>query len=237
MDFNIFDSNRKHYGLCASWAVWKIGACERMRYAPDSDKAPKLFLNRAVETLNSISSQTRLDESEWQLNPQVVLVALNFADRDEAVQEATNSVAFHAFHEETSTTSDHRLRDVCCGTPLWGGYITDLVKIVDGQVQPLRNSNASDVMKLLKSDRFRHEQVAGFVEELKQLNVSSPTIIAMGNDVHRVLSRPEVAQQLHSELGPETKVLKITHYSKTAGFRHHDFVKRVYGELRDQKFM
>ncbi|MDU1522794.1 MAG: hypothetical protein E6905_10105, partial [Actinomyces sp.] len=147
MDFGIFDANRKRYGGCASWAVWDQGSCEHLRFEPAPDDAPGFFLNRAVKSLNAISGQTDLKKLGWQLDPNVVLVALNFADRDEATQAATAGLAFHAFHEETSSTSDQRLRDACCGTRLWGGYITDLVKIMDGKIHPIRNSKSSPIKK------------------------------------------------------------------------------------------
>lgn len=236
MDFKTFDANRKKYGACSSWAVWNMGACEHLRYAPDAVRAPKFYLNRAVASLNGIASQADLTALGWTLNPNVVLVALNFAERDDLTKTAIEDIAFHAFHEETTTTSDQRLRDACCGTPMWGGYITDLVKIVDGRIQPIRNSQSKPIKKMLSDECFRTEQVNGLVEELQQLQVASPVIISLGNDVHNVLTRPTVRKRLNSQLGRDTRILKITHYSKAAAIRHSDYVARVYNELRTQSF-
>ena len=146
MCFERFESNRAKYGQCSSWAVWNQGACEYLRFEPDAEAAPGFFLNTSVRKLNAICSQRDLDGLGWRLNPNVVLVALNFAERDERTKAATAGIDYHAFHEETSLTSDQRLRDACCGTGLWGGYLTDLVKFDGDELTPFRSSKADPII-------------------------------------------------------------------------------------------
>lgn len=236
MKYEVFQQVREAYGTCASWAVWDQGACERLRYQPDP-RVPSFFLNRAVKRLNAVNSQADLDGLGWELDPHVVLVALNFAERTGEVRDVVSRLNFHAFHEETTVTSDQRLRDACCGTPLWGGYITDLVKMHRGVVQPVRNSSAAEVARLLRSSEFRRDQINGLVAELQLLGCSDPLIVSLGNDVHRVLSSLSVTDRLKEICGQGTRVVKVTHYSRATGIRFSDYVHRVYQELANQSVL
>lgn len=232
MDFGRFNANRKRFGRCASWAVWDQGACEHLRFQPAPEAAPKMFLNSAVTKLGAITSQADLDNLGWKLNNNIALVAMNFGQRPQEEQDAVAGIDFFAFHEETTTTSDQRLRGACCGTPLWGCYITDLVKFNDaGALAPLRDSSSANMKKLLANHDFVAIQISGLIEELRELGAHNPTIVALGNDVHRALTRPTSAALLSSGLGHNTRIIKITHYSKAAGIRHSDYVGRVLGEL------
>lgn len=216
------------------------GACETTRYAPNPDVAPRLFLNTAVKTLNSIHTEDEYESRAKDLHTRFVLVALNFAERSPQVQEATSGLAFHSFHEETTTTSDHRLRDACLGTPLWGSYITDLVKFVDGVLSPVRDSKASNIERRLRVPEFLGEQVDGLCYELSRLGCENPTIVALGNAVYSALTSNREIQalvKLQQVLGDGTRINKVPHYSKAAAMSHHDYVARVYRALRGFSIM
>lgn len=124
LSFDQFMANKRDYGECASWAIWKLGVCEHLRYTPHLLTAPTFHLNKAVQTLNAIATEQDFDTFAGDLHTDVVLVALNFAERDIATKQATTGLAFHAFHEETKTTSDQHLR----GNEIGGAHITDLAK-------------------------------------------------------------------------------------------------------------
>lgn len=173
ISYQQFSANREVYGKCSSWAVWNVGSCEHVRYLPSPQLDPKAFINRSVIRLNVISSQEELDKLGWNLRNDVVLVALNFAERPETRFEATRELTHAAFHVETTTTSDQRRRDACFGTPLWGAFITDLVKFRDGELMPLRASAASEVKPLLRNHSFLAEQVEGLALVLEQLGSNS----------------------------------------------------------------
>ena len=233
MDFERFESNRSKYGQCSSWAVWNQGACEYLRFEPDAEAAPGFFLNTSVRKLNAICSQRDLDGLGWRLNPNVVLVALNFAERDERTKAATAGIHYHAFHEETSLTSDQRLRDACCGTGLWGGYLTDLVKFDGDELTPFRSSKADPIIRRLRDPAFRQMQVSGLIKELEALGSRSPVVVALGNEVFSALNQTSSKQAISETLGGDTKILKVTHYSKAAGIRHSDYVAVVRKQIRD----
>lgn len=237
MDYEKFARNREEFGECSSWAVWDMGPGDSFRCLPDQTVAPEYFLNKSVKQLNKISTQSELDSIGRDLRTDLILVALNFAERPANQKQAMRKYQYPSFHEETTTTSDHRLRDLCCGTPLWGSYITDLVKFQDGKLESLRNSSSANVQKLLRDGEFLMEQVVGLGAELNALGCENPTLIAMGNVVFEALSKPGVIDELRAKLSSETRVVKVTHYSKAAGIRHHDYVARVYGELRHHGIM
>ena len=235
--FKQFLLNRIKYGECSSWALWRIGACENQRFAPDPSDAPKFFLNSFVRDLNKISSESEYESFAQQIQTETVLVALNFAERDERTKKATQGLAFHAFHEETSLTSDHRLRDACLGTPLWGSYITDLVKFEDGVLTPVRDSKATNIKQRLRNQDFLRDQVHGLCTELSELGCVNPTIVALGNDVYNALTQGRNNQSFNTireSLGTETRIIRLPHYSKAAGISHHNYVAKVYQELSNQ---
>lgn len=231
--------NKTKYGDCSSWALWKIGACETQRYAPNPNIDSGFFLNSYVRDLNKIASESDYEKFAHQIQIDTVLVALNFAERSETTKRATAGLAFHAFHEETSVSSDHRLRDACLGTPLWSSYITDLVKFEEGKLTPVRDSKSANIKQRLKEQEFLDAQVDGLCAELSELGCQNPTIVALGNDVYDSLTRNRknsALAKLQVSLGGGTRVLRIPHYSKAAGISHHDYVGRVYKQIFGHMF-
>lgn len=233
LSFPAFAHNRATYGQCSSWAVWRQGAAEHIRFQSAPTPAPDFWLNTAVRDLAAVSSQEDLEALKWRLNPNVVIVALNFAERDAATKEATKALPYHVFHEETTYTSDHRLRDACCGTLLWGGYLTDLVKFAGTTLKPLRDSNAAAVQKQLANTEFLEHQVRGLCTELQELGSQDPVIVALGNAVYAALTKACSTEILRGELGQATRIVKLTHYSRAAGIAHSDYVAKVYRQLRE----
>lgn len=237
MEYSKFAQNREVFGECSSWAIWDMGAGDSFRFLPDPAEAPKYFLNKSIQKLNRIASQTDLDSIGRDLRTDLILVALNFAERPENQKLAMQRFKYASFHEETTTTSDHRLRDACCGTPLWGSYITDLVKFQGEELQPLRDSSSANVKKILRDEDFMMQQIRGLIAELSQLGCVNPILTAMGNVVFDAFKKPRVIKELKDHLGSDIKIIKVTHYSKAAGIRHSDYVAKVYGELRSYGIM
>lgn len=233
VDFLAFAALRATYGACASWAVWDRGPDEEIQWHPDQQRAPDLVLNTFVQRLQSVNDQAALDEI-GPFRSDRVLVALNFAERDESLGLAGEGLYFSAFHEEFSISSDHRLREACAGTSLWGGYLTDLVKFDGSLVAPVRDSKAPVVAKMLRDATFRDEQIAGLITELRTLGSVSPVIVAFGNVVFEHLSAPDVLGQLRAELGVDTRVVRVTHYSKAAGIKRDEYVNRVRAALIEE---
>ncbi len=85
------------------------------------------------------------------------------------------------------------------GTPLWGAYITDIIKDFDERA-------SGKMMAYLRREKaFEKDNVAIFSRELNDLGAGRPKIIAFGGDAFRVLAR---------NMREELRVWKIPHYSK-----------------------
>ena len=126
------------------------------------------------------------------LRPDVILVGLNFS---------RGSVPFTLgnFHDRRPQSQDYKLRYALKDTPLWGAYITDIIKDFDQKA-------SGKVMAYLRNNRsFEKANVDRFREELRDLGVDQPTIIALGEAAFKVLTR---------NLGGQYRVLKLPHYAK-----------------------
>ena len=171
-----FDFILEKYGHWASWAVW----------AEQESNKPKSNLGD-LTILDPQKNKSLLE----QINPNVVIVALNFSDG--AVKFPLGN-----FHDNNPVGTAFKLRYALKNTPLWGGYLTDIIKDYDqkesGKVVSYLSSNKSIVRK----------NVEIFREELKDLGSERPIIMALGNAVYEILK---------SNLGEEYEILKVPHYA------------------------
>lgn len=228
MDYQIFDLMRTRYGLCGSWTVWNESP-----WSPDSIRAPQLKLDSVVRTFGEVRSQQQLDTELPSLRTDLVLVALNFAERAAGITAVTDRLSFASFHEECGRTSDRRLREACKGNGLEGAYITDLVKMRNGTLAPFRSSKSMPINKLLRDPRFVSEQVEGLCEELQTLGSRNPLIIGLGAEVCKALYAPASSDALRECCGDGTQVARITHYSSMTGMALPKYISRVGQELAD----
>ena len=176
IDHTTFKLIKDKYGHCASWAVW-ADAGENPK-----DNIGDLSIFKIEETVGLL----RL------LRPDVILVGLNFS---------RGSVPFTLgnFHDRRPQSQDYKLRYALKDTPLWGAYITDIIKDFDQKA-------SGKVMAYLRNNRsFEKANVDRFREELRDLGVDQPTIIALGEAAFKVLTR---------NLGGQYRVLKLPHYAK-----------------------
>ncbi|QEU10978.1 hypothetical protein [Dermabacter vaginalis] len=228
MDYQIFDLMRTRYGLCGSWTVWIESP-----WSPDSIRAPLLRLDSVVRTFGEVRSQQQLDTELPSLRTDLVLVALNFAERAAGITAVTDRLSFASFHEECGRTSDRRLRDACKANGLEGAYITDLVKMQGGKVAPFRSSKSMPINTLLRDPRFVREQVDGLCEELQTLGSRNPLIVGLGAQVYKALYAPASLDKLRETCGNGTQVARITHYSSMTGMALPTYISRVGQELAD----
>ena len=172
-----FDFILEKYGHWASWAVW----------AEQESNKPKSNLGD-LTILDPQKNKSLLE----QINPNVVIVALNFSDG--AVKFPLGN-----FHDNNPVGTAFKLRYGLKNTPLWGGYLTDIIKDYDqkesGKVVSYLSSNKSIVRK----------NVEIFREELKDLGSERPVIFALGDAVYEILK---------SNLGEEYEILKAPHYAR-----------------------
>jgi hypothetical protein len=152
-----FELIKEKYGHFASWAVW----------AEEGDK-PK----------SNMGDLTIFDEDNYanllhQLNPNVILVGLNISKRIEKPLANFHGSGGGAFNIR------YALKD----TPLWGSYMTDIIKdfeqVLSGKV----------MSELRKNKSFEEENVQTFRDEIRDLGVNNPTIVAFGVDSYKILKR------------------------------------------------
>ena len=168
-----FDSIKKKYSRVASWAIWA-----------HEDEEPKSNMGD-LTVLDPEINKNLLSE----LNPNVVLVGLNFSE-DVDHKPFEN---FHAGGKFTDFKTRYALRD----SPYWGGYMTDIIKN-----HPEKKSD--ELVKYLKTHPDEvQSNVESFRQELRDIGVEKPKLVAFGNDVYDILKRNL----------PEFEVVKIPHYA------------------------
>ena len=168
-----FYSVKEKYGRVASWAIWA-----------HEDKEPKSNMGD-LTVLDPEINKNLLSE----LNPNVVLVALNFS-------EDVNHKPFENFHAG-GKFQDYKTRYALRDSPYWGGYMTDIIKN-----HPEKKSG--ELKKYLETHPDEvQSNVESFRQELRDIGVEKPKLVAFGNDVYDILKRNL----------PEFEVVKIPHYA------------------------
>ena len=173
MDINKYNFIKNEYGLHASWAVW----------AEEADK-PKSNMG----DLSVFDDENILQE----LNPNIVLVALNFSFSGVVKQPFSN------FHSSNPRAQDYKTRYAVKDTRFWGAYMTDIIKDF-----PEKESNK--VMKYLKATpSFVKKQISSFEQELKDIGSIDPLLICFGRAAYNILNK---------NLGEKYNIRKVTHYA------------------------
>jgi len=127
------------------------------------------------------------------LRPGLIMVGLNLS-------RFTTSEPFRNFHDSSPKAQDYKIRNAFIGTEYYGAYMTDIIK---GLVEV----DSKNVIKHLKDNPCtRESSLKTFREEIADLGVTAPTILAFGAIAHKVLFR----NLLPSEY---TRLIKLTHYS------------------------
>ena len=170
-----FELIKEKYGHYASWAVW----------ASSSERPKDNIGDLGIFEIDERDSLLR------QLKPDVVLVGLYISRRIQ--------VPLGNFHDGRAHSMDYKLRYALMETSLWGAYMTDIIKDFEQKA-------SGEVMAYLRSDNsFEKDNVEIFREELRDLGVGQPIVIALGGDAFKVLTR---------NLGKQYDVRKMPHYSK-----------------------
>ena len=176
---------KEKYQFYSSWAVW----------AEQGDK-PKSNVGD-LSVLDPKQNKNLLKT----LNPNIILVALNISRGDIAEP-------FANFHDKSSRATDFKIRYAIKDTPIWGAYMTDIIK----DFEELISGNVLSYLK--KNRKFEIENINFFRKELIEIGAKNPILIAFGNIVYEILNR---------YLENEFKIFKITHYA-------HQMSKEKYRE-------
>ena len=105
---------------------------------------------------------------------------------------------FCNFHPSHTTAQDYKTRYALEDTEFWGAYMTDIIKDYEEKI-------SSNVKKYLNNNPdFEKENVDRFERELSDIQAVNPTIIAFGNESHRILNK---------HFKNKYKIYKVPHYS------------------------
>ena len=172
---NQFNFIKSKYQYWSSWAIWA-----------DQGDTPKSNVGN-LSVLDPNTNPKLLPT----LNPNIALVALNISRGD-------ITLPFGNFHDARSEATDYKIRYATNDTPLWGAYMTDIIKDFEEKI-------SGKVKSYLRENRdFEKENVDFFVQELSDIGATNPTLIAFGNESYDILKR---------NLNNEFKIHKIPHYA------------------------
>ena len=124
-----------------------------------------------------------------QLNPEIVLVGLNFS-------VGFIHIPFQNFHGKGGGA--YKIRYALKDTSFWGAYMTDIIKDFEEKI----SGKVKDYLS--KNRDFEKQNVAVFLEELNYIGAKNPILIAFGNEVYSILNR---------YLKDKFKIIKVPHYA------------------------
>ena len=153
-----YELMKSKYGFCSSWAIW-----EQAGDTPKSNIGDLSILEPTEDLLRS-------------LKPEIVIVGLNFSDREVNTPLAN-------FHDPSPKATDFKLRYAIEYSPFCGAYMTDLIK-------NYKEKDSSKLMTYLSKNKdFLEENINVFKQELKDLGVKNKLIITLGKDVHKLMQK------------------------------------------------
>jgi hypothetical protein len=168
----LFGTLRANFGFHSSWAFWG-----------DMGERPK----DGMDDL-SIFGEEKLENTLRCLHTNFVIVALNISKAIE--------VPLSNFHGKNGEV--YKARYAFRDTPLYGGYITDVIK----NFEEAKAQKMSDF--LTKNKSFEQENIRMFEQELLELKSKDLTLVALGQDVEDVLKRNSTEKY---------NIIKIPHYA------------------------
>ena len=175
MELEHFNKIKEKYQYYASWAVWAEKGS-----TPKSNVGDLSILDPTINT--SLLEQ---------LNPNIGLVALNIAAAD--IEEPWGN-----FHSSWGHAQDYKIRYAVKDTPLWGAYMTDIIK--DHPELHAANVHAY----LTNHPDVLQKNIENFKQELNDIGAKKPKLIAFGNVVRDILI---------DNLADEFEIFSIRHYS------------------------
>ncbi|WP_030148898.1 hypothetical protein [Mycetocola saprophilus] len=174
------------YSAVASWAIWET--------KPEGGVIDKLDFPVTV--------------SSHQLNPRVMIVALNPARESEiSPQDAASQNKWGNFHTARKH-NDHFLARAFEGTPYWGAYMADLYPEI----------RESDSGKVRAADDVAKAGVRLLVEQAKLLG-GVEVIICLGSKTYDTILK-NLSELAELEGVTKDSLRRVTHYSGAAAAKH-----------------
>ena len=142
------------------------------------------------------------------LNDKYVFVGLNGS----STHGNLGDKAWHNFHSTYKYQRDYKLRYALTDTKFWGSYITDIIKVFDGDREESKEVNSKRLMfKLKKHPKVVDENIKIFKNEISILSDKKPILISIGNDSYKILKKYLGGYDIH----------KIKHYSNWGGAENY----------------
>jgi len=183
---------QQKHGGYCSWAIWTKA----------SEKPKSNMGDMSVFDLSKNSSLLH------ELNPNVMMIGLNISRPFEE--------PFKNFHDSNPRANDYKIRFAFGGTEYYGAYMTDVIKnfeMVDsGGVKKYLKENPDIIKANLELLR----------EEIADLRIGKPTILAFGGLVHQILEDNLAG-------GEFRRLIKLTHYSHQIG--KEEYKMRIQQEI------
>lgn len=170
---DVFSQVLENYHNFASWAVWaKAGLRPKSNMGDLSCFSPE-----------------KLEETLPILHTDYVLVGLNISTID-------ITIPLSNFHGENGEV--YKARYALEGTPLWGAYMTDIIK-------NFKEPDSTKILRALKADpSVERMHVNSFKEELAAIGAEKATLVAFGGGVSDILTRHFQGQY---------RLIRIPHYA------------------------
>lgn len=192
LDKKTYELMKKKYGRVGSWAVWD-----------DQLDTPKSNMGN-MAWADDEAKLCRI------LNPKFVFVGLNKSKRPNKNSKDENSntkIPWKNFHSGYSNGNSFKLRYALKGSPFWGAYMTDIIKIIrdkdSNKFVPAINTNSQEILSAIKKDNTILERnIKKFKEEIARLG-DNPVLVALGDKAYKFLK----------PLEGKYKIEKLPHYS------------------------
>lgn len=170
----VFDAVKQNYGHVASWAVWaEVGAKAKSNMSDlsvlDPAKNPELL---------------------GVLHTDFVLLGLNISQPIARI--------LGNFHDDTPTGHAYKIRYALKGTPLWGAYMTDVIK---NFAEPMSENMLAYIRK---HPDFERTQIQRLRQELALVGATNSVLVAFGNIAHTLIQR---------HFADECRIMLLPHYA------------------------
>ncbi|MCG3136184.1 MAG: hypothetical protein HJJLKODD_00009 [Phycisphaerae bacterium] len=181
---------RERFGHFSSWAIWA-----------DDGKNPKDNIDD-MSVLNPDSNPSLLGT----LHGNSILLGLNISRIIER--------PYGNFHDSRPTATDFKIRYALRGTPLWGSYMTDVIK-------DFEEKTSGRLMSFLRSNEdFEQNNIQKLREEIECLGFSNPVLVTFEKDAEKITRR---------NLCKEFIFVGIPHYANY--FSKENYREKVCGML------
>jgi hypothetical protein len=175
IDKNIYNKIAEKHGYYCSWALWA-----------EQGNKPKSNIGD-MRVFNFDYNPNLLN----QLNPNFIMVGLNFSRKIE-------EQLFINFHDSRPVSQDYKIRYAFKDTKYYGAYMTDIIK-------DFEYSDSDGVVSYLKkNNNVEEKNIKIFQQEISDLKVDNPTIIAFGSASYNILVK---------YFNNKYRIIKVPHYS------------------------